>query len=73
MQDPVEEFGQFVGACGERIGLGFIGLAGEQGDQQLLDDLILTDDHLAQFRPDVVVPGFERFHGRQVARCFRIL
>ncbi len=37
--------------------------AGEQGDEHLLDDLVLPDDDLGHLRPDALVSLVEQCHG----------
>ena len=47
--------------------------AGEDGDQDLFDDVALADDHFRQFLADTVVGLFAAFDGSQVVgRYFRI-
>ena len=40
--------------------------AGEHGDQQLLDHLLLADDHLAQFVGDAAIGLVQLLHGLDV-------
>lgn len=42
----------------------------EQGDEELIDDVPLSDDHFANFSGDLVAGGFQVFNGLEVViRC----
>ena len=45
--------------------------AAEQADQQLLDDLVLADDHLRQLLADAVDGRAELFNHLAVGQCIR--